>query len=83
MSMVPRATSTLAPNEAESQAWPLLPAETEIYILPDGRVVVADLPAELTPLLTALGITDMSPVALPTCPGALPCEGAPLPSSDE
>lgn len=57
MSTVPKATSTLAPSEDDAQPWPLLPVETEIYILPDGRVVVADLPAELTPLLAALGIT--------------------------
>lgn len=35
----------------------MLPVETEIYILPDGRVIVADLPAELAPLLAALGST--------------------------
>jgi hypothetical protein len=34
-----------------------LPVETEIYILPDGRVIVADLPAELASLLAALGVT--------------------------
>jgi hypothetical protein len=32
--------------EPES-AWPALPTETEIYILPNGEIVVADLPAEL------------------------------------
>jgi hypothetical protein len=32
-----------------------LPVETEIYILPDGRVIVADLPAELAELPVALG----------------------------
>lgn len=26
---------------------PLMPVETEIYILPSGEVVIADLPAEL------------------------------------
>lgn len=51
--------STSVPNEPLAEdAWPLLPVETEIYILPDGRVVVADLPAELAPLLAALGITE-------------------------
>jgi len=35
-----------------------LPTETEIYILPDGRVVIADLPAELAPLLAALGAAE-------------------------
>lgn len=28
-------------------SWPSLPTETEIYILPNGEIVVADLPAEL------------------------------------
>ena len=32
-----------------------LPVETDIYILPDGRVVVADLPAELAARLPQLG----------------------------
>jgi len=31
--------------------WPAMPVETEIYIMPDGRVVVADLPAELAGLM--------------------------------
>jgi len=54
--------TTLAPSETGNQSWPLLPVETEIYILPDGRVVVADLPAELAPLLAALGATASSDV---------------------
>lgn len=65
--------SILATNETELQPWPLLPIETEIYILPDGRVVVADLPVELAPLLAALGVTpplltpavDITPPTLP------------------
>lgn len=57
MNTAPTATSTSAANEVGGQAWPLLPVETEIYILPDGRVIVADLPAELAPLLAALGST--------------------------
>lgn len=57
MNTAPTATSTSAASEPVSQAWPLLPVETEIYILPDGRVIVADLPAELAALLTALGLT--------------------------
>ncbi len=48
--------SLSAPVEAE--AWPPLPTETEIYILPDGRVVIADLPSELAPLLAELGVTE-------------------------
>jgi len=35
-----------SPPENES-GLPLLPVETEIYILPTGEVVVADLPVEL------------------------------------
>ena len=36
-------------------AWPQLPNETEIYILPDGQVIIADLPAELMGLAAELG----------------------------
>jgi hypothetical protein len=43
-----------------------LPVETEIYILPDGRVIVADLPAELASLLAALGVTAPVEVTTPT-----------------
>jgi len=28
-----------------------MPVETEIYIMPDGRVIVADLPAELADMI--------------------------------
>lgn len=38
--------------------FPTLPTETEIYILPDGRVVVADLPAELADLVASLGAPE-------------------------
>jgi len=71
------ATSELSPGAVDSQAWPLLPVETEIYILPDGRVVVADLPAELVPLLAALGIADGMPMlanTLTPLPAAEPLE---------
>lgn len=34
--------------------WPALPTETEIYILPNGEIVVADLPAELAAQLDSL-----------------------------
>ena len=37
--------------EAAPSDWPKFPTETEIYILPDGRIIVADLPAELAGLL--------------------------------
>lgn len=43
--------------------WPALPTETEIYILPDGRVVIADLPAELAPLAAALGAVEACEIA--------------------
>ncbi len=34
--------------------WPALPTETEIYILPNGEIVVADLPVELAAHLDLL-----------------------------
>ena len=43
-------------NDPPLEEWPKLPTETEIYIMPDGTVVVADLPLELQPLLDQLGI---------------------------
>lgn len=46
-------------NEAALTAWPLLPTETEIYILPNGRVVIADLPAELAEMLAQLGEIEL------------------------
>lgn len=39
----------------ENEEWPELPTETEIYILPDGTVVVADMPTELADLVSELG----------------------------
>jgi hypothetical protein len=39
--------------EAEN-GWPALPTETEIYILPNGEIVVADLPVELAAQLREL-----------------------------
>jgi hypothetical protein len=50
-------TSRSATIELEPLAWPALPTETEIYILPDGRVIIADLPAEFAHLLAELGAT--------------------------
>jgi len=32
---------------AKDEDWPALPTETEIYILPNGEIIVADMPAEL------------------------------------
>ena len=42
-------------EESNRTDWPLMPTETEIYILPDGRVVFADLPVELNDLAATLG----------------------------
>lgn len=52
----PQGTESVRGDSAAD--WPLLPTETEIYILPDGRVVIADLPAELAPLAAALGAVE-------------------------
>ncbi len=41
--------------DGADSSWPAMPTETEIYILPDGWIVIADLPAELAPLLIELG----------------------------
>lgn len=49
---------TLSPRTPDGEdpgAWPVLPTETEIYLLPDGQVVIADLPAELSHLAAVLG----------------------------
>lgn len=43
--------------------WPAMPTETEIYILPDGRVVIADLPVELAALFAELGAAEPCEVA--------------------
>lgn len=51
------------PPASAPQPWPALPTETDIYILPDGRVVIADLPAELAALAAALGATEPSEIA--------------------
>ena len=44
-----------APAGMPDDGWAALPTETDIYLLPDGRVVIADLPAELAALARALG----------------------------
>jgi hypothetical protein len=41
----------------------IMPTETEIYILADGRVVVADLPAELAGMLSGIGAVEACEVA--------------------
>jgi hypothetical protein len=58
MSKTVTPTSTSPQSEPQMFAWPALPTETEIYILPDGRVVIADLPAELAALLAQLGQSE-------------------------
>ncbi len=54
-------------HDGAQSAWPLMPTETEIYILPDGRVVIADLPAELATMLAQLGQVELE---RPTIAGA-------------
>jgi hypothetical protein len=60
-------------TEGELPPWPALPTETEIYILPDGRVIVADLPAELAPLVAELGLSASPP----------PSQANPLPPHEQ
>jgi len=47
-----------------SDAFPPMPTETEIYILPNGEIIVADMPAELAARLAEYvqpdGSTDVS-----------------------
>lgn len=54
-------------GETVADAWPALPTETEIYILPDGQVIVADLPVELAPAIKELGasIEEATPGGAP------------------
>ena len=56
-------------------SWPAMPTETEIYILPDGRIIIADLPAELAPLLAELGAAE--PYALLTQTASCAHEASP------
>lgn len=50
--------STSTPAEAISaHSSPLFPVETEIYLLPDGQVIIADMPAELDQLVSALAVS--------------------------
>ena len=41
-------------SKDSTSSWPALPTETEIYILPDGQIVIADLPTELAESLAHL-----------------------------
>jgi hypothetical protein len=50
-------------ESAPTGAWPQLPTETDIYILPDGRVVIADLPAELASILSGIGGVEACEIA--------------------
>jgi hypothetical protein len=59
----PPAAAPAPPPADASAPWPELPTETDIYILPDGRVVIADLPAELTALAAALGAVEPCEIA--------------------
>jgi hypothetical protein len=61
-----------------------MPTETEVYILPDGQVVIADLPAELAARLKHLQLGDQTvdrstlTVALPDSkvqPNKVDCAG--------
>ncbi len=65
MSARPERTGEAGNSEETLAPFLALPTETEIYILPDGRVIVADLPVELTPLTDALG---SEPREVPTRP---------------
>lgn len=69
-------------SEPDSSAdWPLMPTETEIYILPDGQVVIADLPAELSDLVDQLGDVESCAVEPAVMPGAESDAPARAPSS--
>jgi hypothetical protein len=50
-------------GNALDAVWSQLPTETDIYILPDGRVVIADLPVELTSIPSALGVVEACEIA--------------------
>lgn len=47
-----------APDRATLPVENLFPTETEIYILPSGEVIVADLPAELDAAISTIGTRD-------------------------
>ncbi len=53
----------LARNQDGGDGFPPLPTETEIYILPDGRVIVADMPVELAAILSSLGVAEPGEVS--------------------
>jgi hypothetical protein len=58
-----RAKDGQVEEDIQAAAWSQLPTETDIYILPDGRVVIADLPVELTSIPSALGVVEACEIA--------------------
>lgn len=58
-------SSASGTNSTGAVDWPALPTETEIYILPDGSVVVADLPTELAVRFAELGAVEPCRLAHP------------------
>lgn len=72
---------------AQAQPWPAFPTETDIYLLPDGRVIIADLPVELTDLAAALGTAEpcaLTPTAAPSQSASLsPSPALPAPSQEQ
>ena len=58
-----RAENGPVEENIHAAAWSQLPTETDIYILPDGRVVIADLPVELTSIPSALGVVEACEIA--------------------
>jgi hypothetical protein len=65
---------------APDAAWPPMPVETEVYILPDGQVVIADLPAELAEHLGRWGSPAVAPSPSPVTgdpvqPNSVDCAG--------
>lgn len=53
-------SSSISPPESEPNP-PLMPVETEIYILPTGEVVIADMPAELAAAIQPWDPSDPAP----------------------
>jgi hypothetical protein len=47
------------PDQVEDDPFAQLPTETEIYILPSGEIVVADLPVELAARLGTEAFSDL------------------------
>jgi len=62
MNKTPTCTSTSARTVEPSAAEMVWPVETEIYILPNGEIVVADLPQELAARLASAGLPPASSV---------------------